>query len=425
MNPHDIAQRVLEGDFSHIPGDAGSWTGWMNHPEALDSLVERIQRLELRHHEETVLVGMGGSSSGAGMFAHQLGITSLTILDTSHPDSIQGTNFENVNLVVSSKSGGTMETVATMAYALSHGASAKDLTVITDRGTPLDELGTSLGAAMLYGDPHTGGRFSALSAFGVAPVLISGASAIATSVLGDEEWTASFVNGFKSAPPSGWGTTTISGDPLSSFTALWEEQLIAESTGKDGKGVLPTPGSPLEIRDIVQHVQKTHAFTVGLCVALGVDPFIQPDVESAKRRTFAELTSPSKDEFITPEALRIWIDRGGPVALQVYGPLDRAGEVAQLRASMAMMGHEVSAGLGPRYLHSTGQLHKGGSTVLRFLQILVEPEIKPERIEGRRYSFHDLLAAQARGDFHDLLGRGRDIVRVKVSPGEPLDVLLH
>ena len=425
MNPHDIAQRVVEGDFSHIHGDAGSWTGWMGHPEALDSLVERIQGLELRHHEETVLVGMGGSSSGAGMLAHELGTTSLTILDTSHPDTIQGTNFESVNLVVSSKSGGTIETVATMAYALAHGASVKDLTVITDRGTPLDELGKSLGAAVLYGDPHTGGRFSALSVFGVAPVLIAGAGALATSVLEEEEWIASFVNGFKSAPPSGWGTTTISGDPLSSFTALWEEQLIAESSGKDGKGVLPAPGSPREIRDIVQHVQRTHAFTVGLCVGLGVDPFIQPDVESAKRRTFAELSSPTKDEFITPQGLRAWIDRGGPIALQVYGPLDRAGEVAQLRTSIALMGHEVSAGLGPRYLHSTGQIHKGGSTVLRFLQILVEPEVIPERIEGRNYSFLDLISAQARGDFHDLVGRGRDIVRVKVAPGEPLGALLH
>jgi hypothetical protein len=286
-------------------------------------------------------------------------------------------------------------------------------------------LGKSLGAAVLYGDPHTGGRFSALSVFGVAPVLIAGAGSLATSVLEEEEWITSFVNGFKSAPPSGWGTTTISGDPLSSFTALWEEQLIAESSGKDGKGVLPAPGSPREIRDIVQHVQRTHAFTVGLCVGLGVDPFIQPDVESAKRRTFAELSSPTKDEFITPQGLRAWIDRGGPIALQVYGPLDRAGEVAQLRASIALMGHEVSAGLGPRYLHSTGQIHKGGSTVLRFLQILVEPEVIPERIEGRNYSFLDLISAQARGDFHDLVGRGRDIVRVKVGPGEPLGALLH
>ncbi|CAB4858081.1 unannotated protein [freshwater metagenome] len=359
------------------------------------------------------------------MLASELGCTDLTILDTSHPDTIQSTNFENVNLVVSSKSGGTVETIASMAYALSHGARASDLTIITDPGTPLDELGQSLGAVVLQGDPQTGGRFSALSVFGIAPILIAGATSVPETVLGEEEWIESFVHGMQAAPPSGWDTMTVSGDPLTSFTALWEEQLLAESTGKDGKGLLPTPGAPRKILDIALHVQRTHAFTVGLCTALGVNPFDQPDVESAKRRTFAELSSPTPDEFIDPANLGGWIERGGPFVLQVYGPLSCAPEVASLRSSMAMMGHEVSAGLGPRYLHSTGQIHKGGSASLRFLQILIEPSSTPERISGREYSFHDLLGAQARGDFQDLTGRGRDVVRVKLAPGEHLLGLLH
>jgi len=425
MNPHEIARLILDGDFSRIPGDPASWMGWMAHPKALGSVIEEIQGLDLHRHEQTILVGMGGSSSGAGMLAHELGGAALTILDTSHPDTIQETNFENVNLVVSSKSGGTVETVATMAYALSHGASTNDLTIITDRGTPLDELGQSLGAVVLYGDPRTGGRFSALSVFGVAPVLIAGASSFSATVLDEEEWIDAFAHGAQSAPPSGWGTTTVSGDPLKSFTALWEEQLIAESTGKDGKGVLPMPGSPREILDVVLHVQRTHAFTIGLGTTLGVDPFIQPDVDSAKRRTFAELNSPSKDQFVAPQDLSSWIERGGAIALQVYGPLNQADEVVELRAAITRMGHEVSAGLGPRYLHSTGQIHKGGSSDLRFLQVVVEPKCEAERISGRNYSFHDLISAQARGDYHDLLSRGRDIVRVKVAPGESMAELLH
>ncbi|MEI6735974.1 MAG: hypothetical protein WCL31_03525 [Actinomycetes bacterium] len=425
MNPHDIARQVLSGDYSQLPGEPMSWMGWMGHPESLGALLEHLQGLNLRHHESTVLVGMGGSSSGAGMLAHELGGTELTILDTSHPDTIQGTNFENVNLVVSSKSGSTVETVSTMAYALSHGATPSNLTVITDAGTSLDELGQSLGATVLYGDPRTGGRFSALSVFGIAPVLIAGSVAIPTSILDDEEWIESFARGANSAPPSGWGTTIVSGDPLTSFTALWEEQLLAESTGKDGKGVLPAPGSPVEILDVVLHIQRSHAFTVGLCAALGVDPFTQPDVEAAKRHTFAELSSPTEDQFVEPEALRAWVDRGGPIALQVYGPLARAKEVASLRASIARMGHEVSAGLGPRYLHSTGQLHKGGSAELRFLQVLVEPESAPERISGRNYSFHDLIGAQARGDYQVLSSRRREIVRVKVAPDESLAAPFH
>jgi hypothetical protein len=425
MNPHEIARSILNGDFSQLLGNPESWMGWMAHPKALGSVIEEIQGLNLRQHERTILVGMGGSSSGAGMLAHELGEAALTILDTSHPDTIQATNFENVNLVVSSKSGGTVETLATMAYALSHGASTNDLTIITDRGTPLDELGKSLGAVVLYGDSLTGGRFSALSVFGVAPVLIAGASSLSASVLDEEEWIEAFARGAQSAPPSGWGTTTVSGDPLKSFTALWEEQLFAESTGKDGKGVLPMPGSPREILDVVLHVQRTHAFTIGLCTALGVDPFNQPDVESAKRRTLSELKSPSKDKFVGPQDLNSWIERGGAIALQVYGPLNRVDEVVALRSAIARMGHEVSAGLGPRYLHSTGQIHKGGSSFLRFFQVVVEPNCEAERISGRSYTFHDLISAQARGDYYDLLSRGRDIVRVKVGPGESMAALLH
>jgi hypothetical protein len=399
--------------------------GWMSHPAQLSDLLEDLLTLNLRHHEKTILVGMGGSSSGAGMLAHELGNTAITILDTSHPDTIQGTEFENANLVVSSKSGGTVETIATMAYALSHGALPSDLTVITDAGTALDELGHSLGAAVLHGDPNTGGRFSALSVFGIAPVLIAGSVNIPTSVLGAKEWIESFAHGANAAPASGWGSTVVSGDPLTCFTALWEEQLIAESTGKSGKGVLPAPGSPREILDAVLHVQRSHAFTVGLCTALGVDPFTQPDVEASKRRTFVELGRPTEDHFVNPEALTAWIERGGPIVLQVYGPLARAEEVASLRAAIAAMGHEVSAGLGPRYLHSTGQIHKGGSAELRFLQVLVEPRCAPERISGRDYSFHDLITAQARGDYQELLSRGRDIVRVKIAPDESLVALLH
>ena len=397
----------------------------MNHPESLNSLVGRVQSKNLRHHERTILVGMGGSSSGAGMLTQELGGGFLTILDTSHPDTIQGTSFENANLIVSSKSGGTVETVATMAYALSHGSLTEDLTIITDPGTPLDELGQSLGACVLYGDPQTGGRFSALSVFGVAPPLIAGCESIEANLLPDEEWIEAFAHGAQSAPPSGWGSTSVSGDPLSSFTALWEEQLIAESTGKDGKGVLPEPGSPQVLRDVVLHVQRTHAFTVGLCTALGVDPFVQPDVDSAKKRTFAELSSPTEDSFSDPETLETWISRGGPIVLQVYGPLALAGDVAALRASIGRMGHEVTAGLGPRYLHSTGQLHKGGSASLRFLQVLTEPMVEPERISGRNYSFHDLIGAQARGDYQDLSSRGRDVLRVKLRAGDRLASLLH
>ncbi|MEI8148242.1 MAG: hypothetical protein WCG62_04080 [Actinomycetes bacterium] len=425
MNAHEIARQVLSGDFSQLPGEPTSWMGWMGHPERLRVLLEHLQGLNLRHRENTVLVGMGGSSSGAGMLAHELGCTTLTILDTSHPDTIQGTNFKDVNLVVSSKSGGTVETVATMAYALSHGASARDLTVITDAGTPLDELGQSLSATVLYGDPRTGGRFSALSVFGIAPALIAGSLAIPSTVLSVEEWIESFAHGAESAPPSGWGTTSVSGDPLTSFTALWEEQLIAESTGKQGKGVLPAPGAPMEILDVVSHIQRSHAFTVGLCAALGVDAFTQPDVDAAKRRTFAELSVPTEDHFVEPEMLASWIDRGGPIVLQVYGPLARAEEVASLRAALSRKGHQVSAGLGPRYLHSTGQIHKGGSAELRFLQILVEPICEPERISGRDYTFHDLITAQARGDYQELLSRGRDVVRVKIAPGESLVALIH
>ena len=417
MSANDLGRAVLSGDLACIEGDASAWLGWMKHPHQMGALQSDLRSQIGRSSGETVLLGMGGSSSGAGMLAHSI--------DTSHPDTIQNLNFEGVNVIASSKSGGTIETVAGLAYALSHGADVRKLTIITDPGTALEQLGVSLGARVIHGDPLTGGRYSALSAFGLAPLLIAGADELSGSILSEDEWIEAFARGHQAAPASGWGELPVSNDPLASFTALWEEQLIAESSGKSGKGVLPMPGSPVVVTDIVAHVQRTHAFTVGLCVGLGVDPFRQPDVESAKVRTFAELSDPQVDTFAPNSELSTWLSRGGPIVLQVFGPLSRANDVISLRSAIAEQGHLVSAGLGPRYLHSTGQIHKGGSASLRFLQVVVEPAVAPERISGRNYSFHELIAAQARGDSQELASRGRDVLRVKVGPNEQLGSLLH
>ena len=426
MSGRHLGEAILDGDFTSIVGDASQWLGWLHHPDELAERFEQLRTSLAPRHDQTILLGMGGSSSGPGMIAHEIGLKSLEIIDTSHPDTVQRSSYAGRNIIASSKSGGTVETIAALAWAMAHGAEEADITIVTDPGTAIDQLAASLSLRTFYGDPLTGGRFSTLSNFGLVPVVTAGARDLQATVLSRVEWLDAFSEGFAAAPATGWGEVAVSGDPLSSFTALWEEQLLAESTGKDGKGLLPLAGSNRAIRDVVAHAQRTHAFTVGVCVALQVDPFRQPDVEAAKRQTFAELAAPTADDFANPDELEAWFSESTqPLVLQVFGPLEAAPEVSALRARLASAGVSVSAGLGPRYLHSTGQIHKGGSANLRFLQVVVRPSVAPERIQGRNYAFQDLLYAQARGDARVLANAGRNIIRTECANVEQLGRLFH
>ena len=422
MNGEELFHRLQAGDTSVIPGaTAAKATGWMYHLDDVrfTTLIKNLDQRLPRHKDRTVLLGMGGSSSGGGLYADVKLSSRLTILDTSHPDDITQTDFSSATVIAASKSGGTVETICSLAWALDHGLDVADLVVISDPGTALHELGQSLGAVVIDGDPLTGGRFSAFSAFGVVPALLSGWTATELLDLrrpGATEAITALEDGLRCGAAVDAGAPqpyVLPGDPLLSYTSLWEEQLVAESTGKRGVGIVPLAGptAPLP-HEVLVHCWQRHWWTVGASVGMGVDPFDQPDVEAAKRNVFT-LLQPGAE----PTAIPAYTSERNAnyVTLQVFAPLASAPMVAALRDRLATPNRLVTAGIGPRFLHSTGQLHKGGPGSIQAVQVVVEPATEPRRIPGRRYSFHDLIRAQADADALALHAAGRSVERVSLS----------
>ncbi len=411
------AERLAAGDPTLFAGStAATALGWLRHSSAYGGpWLSTIEARLPRRHERTLLVGMGGSSSPARMLSRA---PFLTVLDTSNPDTIAATEFDGATLIVASKSGTTVEVQTLMAHALVNGVEPEDLVVITDPGTSLAALGDWLGATVILADPHTGGRFSALSPFGLVPALYAGWSVTELAELQDaNQLDAGVVERALARAAAveivdGVGQLDVGGDPAANGTALWFEQLIAETTGKDGRGIIPVPGAgpgpgPSEILEL-------HLAAAWLARQLGVDPFNQPDVERAKRDVFVRLMPDARDQS-TPVAgvasLGAVLDYPGYHTLQVYGPLSAGEQLAPLRAAVAARCGTTTANLGPRYLHSTGQLHKGGPAV-GVIQVVLRPASAPRRIQGRGYTFHDLHRAQADADLAALVSVGRPVARV-------------
>jgi hypothetical protein len=161
-----------------------------------------------------------------------------------------------------------------------------------------------------------------------------------------------------------------------------------------------------------------------MCAAIGVDPFNQPDVEDAKRRTFDELTAATDDVYDEISLIESELDQlRRTIVLEAFAPLSGTSAVVKVRGNLEARGHLVVAGVGPRYLHSTGQLHKGGPTGLYSVHVDVTPAVEPERISGRRFSFHELLRAQSRADAAALRGKGRTVRRLSVASLDELSGL--
>ena len=420
MDASFAAARVAQGDWSPIVGDPHSRIGWVTDPDALGPDIEQALKVRESLRHPIVLVGMGGSSSTGAMVSHLAGLP-LEVLDSSHPDTIDSVDPENSTFIVSSKSGSTIETLCALADALARGLDPSNVIVITDPGTGLEQFARSIGAHVFLGNPRTGGRFSATSPFGVVPAILAGAdpSLFARTTHPSDFFEAAFLSGVTDASTL---TYSLPGDPLHEVAALWEEQLVAESTGKDGKGLLPVSGHSPSIGTF-SDIIGTHMRVVGQCWALGVDPFNQPNVEGAKANTLTFLSG----NIAPPDAGDIdeilsSLTSPVAVAIEVFGPNDCAAEVATLRSAVeALTDAPVIAGIGPRFLHSTGQLLKGGPQPIVHLQIRVAPRVAPRRIAGRNYSFHDLITAQANGDLMALRAQGAVAVSLEVV--NVLDVL--
>ncbi|MHB1087952.1 MAG: hypothetical protein ACYC19_04210 [Acidimicrobiales bacterium] len=421
----ELVAGLMNGDASLFTGTTAAHAlGWLRHPERyltqwLDEIAARLPH----RFERTLLLGMGGSSSPARFYVDSRPASLLTVLDTSNPDSISLIDFSNVNVIAASKSGTTIETQTLLAHALASGLEPGDLVVITDPGTSLGELGRSLGAVVVEGDPMTGGRFSALSPFGLVPALYAGWSPdelrneLSTCFLTPALIEAASAEAAVMADEARHGSYfQLGADPIVRGGALWLEQLIAETTAKQGRGVIPVPGAHTGDYQL-SSIQHYHLVAALAARFLGVDPFNQPDVESAKVDAFALLGNevswvpPARDHVAMLDSLR------GPAytALQAYVPIAASKGLSELRTRVQEAYGVTTANLGPRYLHSTGQLHKGGPERVVGVQIIQRPKSDPIRISGRRYSFHDLHMAQAQGDFRAMQAAGRRVHQLIVD----------
>jgi transaldolase/glucose-6-phosphate isomerase len=475
-----------------------------------DRMVSTLSELaalaaRLRDGTERVLVlGMGGSSLAplvfASSFGNRPGEPRLEVLDSTHPESIRAAAESappaRSIYVVSSKSGTTLEPNLFFDYffALAQedlGSRAGErFVVITDPGTPLQELARSRNVeAVILADAAIGGRYSALSPFGIVPAALAGIdvgqllgrarAAAAECRAPDPEQNPGAALGaaIGSLALEGRDKLTFSvGSPIDRF-GMWLEQLIAESTGKEGKGILPVEGEPLGSPDVygedrffvrignstegaernlaqleaagqpVARLGVSAALDLGAemfrwefatAIAgalLGIDPFDQPNVQEAKDRTNEilsgrEAAPPASGEGAPATSPAELVDSLGPgdyFAITAYLPSTPENEsrLAKIRLPVRD-GRRVATtvGFGPRFLHSTGQFHKGGPDTGVFLQLTTAPGASLP-IPGRPYGFERVIAAQAAGDLAALRSRGRRALSVPLEddPAQELEAL--
>jgi glucose-6-phosphate isomerase len=494
----DVPQRLVAKDptlwGAEAEADAKIRLGWVDTFRRSRELIPQLTRLRdtvrAAGLDHVVLAGMGGSSLAPEVIARTMDVD-LTVLDTTDPHQLRAAladRLERTVVVVASKSGSTVETdshrrVYQQAFT---DAGLPDVggrfVVITDPGSPLADTAREMGADLVLADLDVGGRYSALTAFGLVPSALAG---VDVAELLDQAEELSISLGRANENPAlalgaALGVAALAGrDKLAlvpdgtGIVGLgdWIEQLVAESTGKQGRGILPvviedpaspgatgtdvltvTVGGSLPPESVPGGGVSPHiavngplgaqflAWEYATAVAgrlLGINPFGQPNVAESKENTNRILQSgpPVEKPELTVDAIEVYgggipaastvddvlgwllahIEPGGYLAVMAY--LDRIGDAnaAKVRPALAAKGEvPVTFGWGPRFLHSTGQYHKGGPQNGSFLQITgVVADDLP--IPGRPYTFGQLQAAQAAGDRQALAGRGRPLVRLHLS----------
>ncbi len=509
------------------PEEVAAWLGWLDLPAAMSARVAELEHLarDVRDdgYRRAAVLGMGGSSLAPELFARVFawaggpagtGAASadgleLRILDSTHPDAVRGfrswASEQRTLFCVSSKSGSTTEPNAYQA-AMGEIAPALDFIAITDPGTALADLARAQEfRAIVEAPPDVGGRYSALTVFGLVPAALAG-----VDVAGLLERARSMADACHAADAAanpglalgafigeaalaGRDKLTILTSPRIAAFGDWAEQLVAESTGKAGIGVVPIVGEPMadpgayaddrafvfvtladdpheELAQAAEnlgarghpvlHIGLADALDLGAefvrwevataiaGIVLGIDPFDQPNVQESKDAT-KELLEAYRANGALPQPMPlvsepgiaatadpahlgdtpVTVDgavgqllstvRGGRdyVAILAYVPMDPDTE-ERLQRIRRRIGRATAAattlGFGPRFLHSTGQLHKGGPDTGVFLQITAEPS-KDLPIPGWDESFATLIAAQALGDLASLQKRGRRALRLHLA----------
>jgi transaldolase/glucose-6-phosphate isomerase len=441
----ELVERIWARDATVWTGaDEDRWLGWLDEPKRMLERSEEIVAFarEARTRFETfVLLGMGGSSLAPEVLKRTFGSNELHVLDTTHPEMIRhaerSLDLEKTMFIVSSKSGTTLETLSHFEYFWSKAGDGERFIAITDPGSSLEQLASTRGMRVFAGEPTIGGRYSALSPFGVVPAALMGTDV--ERLLAGAERMAEACRG--EASPGlqlglelgdGWreGRDKVCITETPGRFGLWAEQLIAESTGKQGKGLVPAPGELPEGPDRqAAEVQLPDPYAIGgeffrwefaVAVAgaiLGINPFDQPDVQAAKDKTREVLASGEEPTLEPAGSLDELLAEAEPpsyVAIQAFIDPVHEGRLQPLVDRGHATSCVVTRGLGPRYLHSTGQLHKGGPPTGLFVQVVDDPgEEIP--IPGQDFGFRRLIRAQAEGDFRSLQERGRKIVRVRLE----------
>lgn len=468
--------------------EAAKRLSWVSLATASRPLVDEIVALRdevrARGLDHVVLCGMGGSSLAPEVICKSAGVE-LTVLDSSQPDMVRAAvadRLERSVVVVSSKSGGTVETDSQrrtyeQAFRDAGLDPADHLVIVTDPGSPLFDEATGAGYRVFTADPEVGGRYSALTAFGLVPSGLAGVDV--GGLLDDAEAAHDLV--FSDSPDNPalrlgvlLGVANrhrvdklVLTDTRGHGMGDWIEQLVAESTGKIERGVLPVvvpsadaPNfSPSTADSVVVAIggSKAPAAESGFAAALdgalaaemllwevatavagrliGINPFDQPDVESAKaaaRELLDSSSTPPQPDAVdgevsifgssastvadaVDEVLGQVDAEHGYVAIQAY--LDRVdlADLASVRESVATrVGRPVTFGWGPRFLHSTGQYHKGGTPNGVFVQITCEP-VEDVPVPGRDFTFGSFIASQAAGDAQVLRDHGRPVLRLHLA----------
>ncbi|MGE5273278.1 MAG: glucose-6-phosphate isomerase [Verrucomicrobiota bacterium] len=446
IEPAELVERIWERDPTVWTGrDEAQWLGWLDEPlrmrERLGELAEVAEAAA--GAEDVVLLGMGGSSLAPEVLRRAFERDRFHVLDTTHPKAIRrladALDLDRTLFVVSSKSGSTLETRSHFDFFWEKGGRHGDRFVtITDPGSPLEQLAKTRGVRVVAGEPTIGGRYSALSPFGLVPAALMGVDLVRLLDRAEETLNACRVVednpglALGLALGDAWreGRDKVVPEPNPFGFGLWVEQLLAESTGKNGRGLVPAPGeSPdgpdrqaraVELADPHDLGAEFFRWEFATAVAgamLEINPFDQPNVQEAKDRTSQILSG--RDQGAVPdgsaEELFAQVRSGDYVAVQAF--VDPAEE-ERLRPLVARAreatGCVVTLGLGPRYLHSTGQLHKGGAPIGCFLQVVDDTGAELP-IPGQKFGFGRLIRAQAEGDYAALKERGRPVARIPLE----------
>jgi glucose-6-phosphate isomerase len=537
LESQSVIHRIWENDhtvWSPDPSEITNRLGWLDVPHRMDKERSRLKAMSESLREDgigqVVLLGMGGSSLAPDvfqrMFGNKSGYPALNILDTTHPDSIQKIaselNLDRTAFIVATKSGTTVETLSLFRYfyariakALGEDRAGKHFIAITDPESPLLQVAERLGFRDVFvNDPNIGGRYSALSYFGLVPAALIGVDI--------KELLSSAARMSNSCMPSagivqnqgavlgtilgifanlGRDKLTFISSPEIAPVGDWIEQLIAESTGKNGKGILPVLGEDLgdpeiygsdrifvhlqwqddnsqqaqikvlskvghpvvtiQLEDLSELGAVFFMWELATAVAgywLGINPFDQPNVESAKRRAKEMVAAfledgklPAEKPWLDSEAVELYVGapgvsssevqlsgdsiedslfsflrsgkQGAYISLQAYLPLSEKLDIVLREFQTAVRdatGQAVTLGYGPRFLHSTGQLHKGDAGRGLFVQLTGVKNAQVAIPDGpgseeSSIKFNTLIDAQALGDRRALLDADRAVVRIHLK----------